>query len=144
MREIQLMEESKHEITSLFNYSIFVTNKSEASSKPTGQKKAHTKKIQIEDELGKLLSEYKQSRKASIDGIRVLKQRMVEYEEPLSVKILKEKKDKEREYLERTIIMMELKQLAESIKIIAFKRRLKGSPSQYMFKNRPLLWNVRI
>lgn len=33
--------------------------------------------------------------------------------------ILREKVDKEREYLQKTIIMMELKQMAESISMIS-------------------------
>lgn len=36
--------------------------------------------------------------------------------------ILREKVDKEREYLQKTIIMMELKQMAESISMISQKR----------------------
>ena len=39
--------------------------------------------------------------------------------------------------------MMELKQLAESITIIAYKKKLPRS-RQAKFKNRPLLWEERI
>ena len=39
--------------------------------------------------------------------------------------------------------MMELKQLAESITIIAYKKRLQKA-KQAKFKNRPLLWEERI
>jgi hypothetical protein len=47
-----------------------------------------------------------------------------EAREPESIKILKTKNEKEKEYLQRTIIMMELKQLAESITMIAYKKKL--------------------
>jgi hypothetical protein len=46
-------------------------------------------------------------------------------EDPESVKILRTKNDKEKEYLLRTIINMELKQLAESIMMIAYRKKLK-------------------
>jgi hypothetical protein len=39
--------------------------------------------------------------------------------------------------------MMELKQLAESITIIAYKKKLQRA-KQATFKNRPLLWAERI
>ena len=38
---------------------------------------------------------------------------------------MRSKNQKEKEYLQRTIIMMELKQLAESITMIAYKKKLK-------------------
>jgi hypothetical protein len=56
---------------------------------------------------------------------------------------LKAKNDKEKEYLLRTIINMELKQLAESIMMIAYRKKLKPQ-KQLKFKNRPLLWAERI
>jgi hypothetical protein len=40
------------------------------------------------------------------------------------VQILKQKNEKEKEYLLRTIINMELKQLAESITMIAYKKKI--------------------
>lgn len=66
------------------------------------------------------------------------------YEEPESVEILRKKSDKEREYLQKTIILMELKQLAESIQMVGYRRKIRGSPSFYHFKNRPMLWAERI
>lgn len=39
--------------------------------------------------------------------------------------------------------MMELKQLAESITMVAYKKKLKN-PKQAKFKNRPLVWAERI
>jgi hypothetical protein len=44
--------------------------------------------------------------------------------DPESVQILRSKNEKEKEYLLRTIINMELKQLAESITMIAYKKKL--------------------
>lgn len=58
--------------------------------------------------------------------------------------MLKSKNDKEREYLQRTIIMMELKQLAESITLVVGKKKLKGPSEQLRFKNRPILWSEKI
>jgi len=69
-----------------------------------------------------------------------LKRNILHYDEPESVIILREKVDKEREYLQKTIIMMELKQLAESISMIVFKRRATASNYLSCIKNRPLLW----
>jgi hypothetical protein len=73
-----------------------------------------------------------------------LRKRIAEYKEPKSVQILKTKTDKEKEYLQKTIIMMELKQLAESISMVGYRRKIKGDPKSYQFKNRPLLWAERI
>lgn len=63
--------------------------------------------------------------------------------EPESVQILKSKNEKEKEYLLRTIINMELKQLAESITLIAYKKKLVKF-NNARFRNRPLLWAERI
>lgn len=59
-------------------------------------------------------------------GLEKLEMRMEgpQGQEPESVKILKLKNDKEKEYLLRTIINMELKQLAESITMIAYKKKI--------------------
>jgi hypothetical protein len=64
--------------------------------------------------------------------------------EPDSVFILHTKNEKEKEYLQRTIIMMELKQLAESITMIAFRKKLRDRSDRLKFKNRPLVWQERI
>jgi hypothetical protein len=48
----------------------------------------------------------------------------MKWKEPSSVDILQSKNDKEKEYLQRTIVMMELKQLAESITMVAFKKKI--------------------
>jgi hypothetical protein len=58
--------------------------------------------------------------------------------------ILKSKNEKEKEYLQRTIIMMELKQLAESITMVTFKKRFEKQWPLVQFKNRPRLWQERI
>jgi len=63
--------------------------------------------------------------------------------EPESVVVLKSKNDKEREYLQRTIVMMELKQLAESITMLKYRKPLHGGEG-LSFKNRPALWEERI
>lgn len=60
--------------------------------------------------------------------------------EPDSIKILHSKNEKEKEYLQRTIIMMELKQLAESITMISYRKKLRGAVEKLRFKNRPLVW----
>jgi len=60
------------------------------------------------------------------------------------VKILKSKNDKEKEYLQRTIVMMELKQLAESITELKYKKKLGENMNSLHFKNRPALWEERI
>jgi len=57
---------------------------------------------------------------------------------------LKSKNEKEKEYLQRTIIMMELKQLAESITLIAYKKKIGVLKKSLQFKNRPKLWSERI
>ena len=52
------------------------------------------------------------------------------------------KNDKEIKYLQKTIIQMELKQLAESIAMVIQKKRLKkyDREEHSNIKNRPLLW----
>jgi len=60
------------------------------------------------------------------------------------VRVLKSKNEKEKEYLQRTIIMMELKQLAESITLIAYKKKIGVLKKSLQFKNRPKLWSERI
>ena len=65
---------------------------------------------------------------------------MLTYQEPESVRILKSKIDKEREYLQRTIIMMELKQFAESIALISDRRKASLINFEKAVSNRPLLW----
>jgi hypothetical protein len=57
---------------------------------------------------------------------------------------LKSKNEKEKEYLQKTIIMMELKQLAESIMIIKSRKAIHGDMNEYEFENRPLLWAERL
>jgi hypothetical protein len=76
--------------------------------------------------------------------MKLLRRRVIDYEEPESVITLKMKNEKEKEYLQRTIIMMELKQLAESISMITHQGKLKMDIQAYTFKNRPLLWEERI
>jgi hypothetical protein len=73
-----------------------------------------------------------------------LKRNLINYDEPESVMILRYKIDKEREYLQKTIIMMELKQLAESISMIAFRKRVTPVNLEECERNRPLLWAQRI
>ena len=54
--------------------------------------------------------------------------------------------DKEKMYLQRTIIQMELKQLAESLGMISHKRKLRR-PADYtpeFIKNRPLIWQEKL
>ena len=60
------------------------------------------------------------------------------------MRALKSKNEKEKEYLQRTIIMMELKQLAESITLIAYKKKIGVLKKSLKFKNRPKLWSERI
>ena len=60
------------------------------------------------------------------------------------MRVLKSKNEKEKEYLQRTIIMMELKQLAESITLIAYKKKIGVLKKSLQFKNRPKLWSERI
>lgn len=45
--------------------------------------------------------------------------------------------------MQRTIIMMELKQMAESIAMIKYKKKVK-KPNAVKFRNRPLVWAERI
>ena len=56
------------------------------------------------------------------------------------------KNDKEIKYLQKTIIQMELKQLAESIAMVIQKKRLKkyDREEHSNIKNRPLLWQERL
>ena len=92
------------------------------------------------------MREYAKAKEDSVSGIIQLKQRLSgpEAREPESIKILKTKNEKEKEYLQRTIIMMELKQLAESITMIAYKKKLQGKALKANFKNRPCVWAERI
>lgn len=71
---------------------------------------------------------------------------MMNYQEPSSVKILETKVEKEKLYLQRTIIQMELKQLAESLGLITHKRRLRrpADSNPEFVKSRPLLWQEKI
>ena len=89
--------------------------------------------------------EYTKARGEAVRGLKKLEMRMEGPEgmDPDSVQILRSKNEKEKEYLLRTIINMELKQLAESITMIAYKKKL-NKMSQSKFRNRPLLWAERI
>ena len=88
------------------------------------------------------MAEYKRVQRETADGLQTLRERVAGAKEPESVVVLKSKNDKEREYLQRTIVMMELKQLAESITMLKYKKRL-GEGALH-FKNRPALWEERI
>jgi hypothetical protein len=92
-----------------------------------------------------LINEYQEARSDTVNGLRKLEYRLSHYEDPESVKILQTKTEKEKEYLQRTIILMELKQIAESITMIAFRKTLSETDNtNNQFKNRPLLWQERI
>lgn len=64
----------------------------------------------------------------------------------MSVQILRQKNDKEKEYLQKTIIQMELKQLAESIAMITHKKKIRriDIEEHSNIKNRPILWQERL
>ena len=77
-------------------------------------------------------------------GLQHLRRNVLNYNDPDSVRILKNKIDKEREYLQRTIIMMELKQFAESIALISDRRKSSMLNLEKVVRNRPLLWAQRL
>jgi hypothetical protein len=58
--------------------------------------------------------------------------------------VIEDKREKEREYLQRTIIQMELKQFAESIQMIAFRKRSDPKLQSVTIRNRPFLWAERL
>ncbi len=98
-----------------------------ALKKPLAKKKNLPKKpneISIDAELAKLEREHEKAVQESLEGLEDLKYSILEYEEEESLRILREKYDKEKEYLQSTIIMMELKQLAESIQIITHRQKI--------------------
>ena len=68
------------------------------------------------------------------------------YKEPESVRILEEKVEKEKEYLQRTIIQMELKQMAESLALIAYRKVVKfnGIFDEKAVKNSPQFLKERL
>lgn len=75
------------------------------------------------------MAEFIDAQRAIESGIHSLQRRMsskayAEVVEPESVRILKSKNDKEKEYLQRTIVMMELKQIAESITMVVGRKRM--------------------
>src|SRR4051812_48951703 len=82
----------------------------------------------------------------SQQGLKQLRRMVYNYQDPESVRLLENKVDKEKMYLQRTIIQMELKQLAESLGMITHKRRLKrpADTNPEFTKNRPLLWHEKI
>ncbi len=150
MREQQKFEESKGFDASLFNYSVYVA-RDLANTKapvPTLVKHHRNQEATIDDELRYLLGEYTQAKDEAEEGLSALQERMtnkrtyLDVLEPASVRILKSKNDKEREYLQRTIITMELKQIAESITMIQFRKRIATKNGK--FKNRPALWEEKI
>jgi hypothetical protein len=95
-------------------------------------------------ELRKLYAEYYRVKSELSEELKKLRDTVEHGEEPRSVQILKSKNDKEKEYLQRTIVMMELKQLAESITELKYKKKLGENMSALHFKNRPALWEERI
>lgn len=97
----------------------------------------------IDQELNKLLGELRQAQTDALTGLKRLK-KLINSSEPQSVQVLRSKNDKEKEYLQRTIIMMELKQFSESITMIAFKKRINQTKKVLKYKNRPQLWTERI
>ena len=125
-------------VVNLLNYSVFV------SEMPNQDLKSLEKKprISIDEELERLQKEYLKQKKLSLKGLNTLTQNVEFYEEPESVVTLEQKNDKEIKYLQKTIIQMELKQLAESIAMVTQKKRLRKLDRQDHFdiKNRPFLW----
>jgi len=126
LREFQNFEDKKTLSTSLFNYSLYVT-----SSHPE-QKSVNvlSQDLYIDDDLDILQKLYSESQETTFLCLSKLKSRLIKWKEPSSVDILQSKNDKEKEYLQRTIVMMELKQLAESITMVAFKKKITSGVPQ--------------
>ena len=149
--EAQLFEDEKMYDTSLLNYQLFVArslrNDDIRPNVPLQRESLEDpENASIDRELQQLSLHYEQAKINSLEGLSTLEDRISskgDFLEPDSVNILRHKNDKEKEYLQRTIILMELKQLAESITMISHKKKLKPG-NIHKFKNRPLLWEERI
>lgn len=139
-RAMQRLEDTKVLDTSLFNYSIYLAE----PLREGADSDEDTAETLVDEELRRLLAEYKRVQRETAEGLQTLRERVERAKEPESVVVLKSKNDKEREYLQRTIVMMELKQLAESITMLKYKKPLPGEGAALSFKNRPALWEERI
>ncbi|CDW86779.1 UNKNOWN [Stylonychia lemnae] len=141
LRELKMLEEIKKQIGMFLNYSLYKTTRELPAQKKF---KEPVVKISIDEELAKLQGEYEESNKEARMNLKRLRKAIQKYEDPDSVVILRERIDNEREYLQRTIIQMELKQLAESISMISFKKRIRQEEIGMYYNNRPILWAQRI
>ena len=65
--------------------------------------------VSIDSEITKLVAEYEETSKQVKTGIESFRNNFRRYQEPESQRVLKEKSDIEVQYLQKTIIMMELK-----------------------------------
>jgi hypothetical protein len=105
LREFQNFEDKKTLSSSLFNYSLYVT-----SSNPEEKSvNVLSQDLYIDDDLDILQKLYSESQETTFLCLSKLKSRLIKWKEPSSVDILQSKNDKEKEYLQRTIVMMELK-----------------------------------
>ena len=108
----------------MFNYKLFKTEADLPLNKKFKQPQLN---IKIEQELHKLLEEYEQVQDEVQTGLQGFQANFLRYRDPESVQVLREKSEIEVQYLQKTIVMMELKQLAESISRIAFRKRVKSA-----------------
>ena len=125
---MQALEENKVLAATLFNYSIYITG-GKLDRQPAAYQQHEDMSPSIDEELNKLLGEQRQAQADALTGLKRLK-KLINAQEPQSVQVLRSKNDKEKEYLQRTIIMMELKQFSESITMIAFKKRINQTKKE--------------
>lgn len=77
---------------------------------PSNKKfKQHQLNVSIDSEISKLVAEYEETSRQVETGIESFRNNFRRYQEPESQRVLKEKSDIEVQYLQKTIIMMELK-----------------------------------
>lgn len=93
---MQRLEDQKVLDTSLFNYSIYVARPLADGESDSEDDTAETL---VDDELRKLMAEFKRVQRETSDGLKTLRERVAGAKEPESVVVLKSKNDKEREYL---------------------------------------------
>ena len=142
MRDI---ESNKTQVSVLMDYELYLTKIS--NRPPTPMKKETTKKkpennqLNIDQQLMILEKELNQTDTQNSKNLLALKNKIKNFKPTPSEYILEKNIEKEKEYLQRTIIQMELKQFAESLSMITFKKLIQGHRRSDV--NMPLLWKER-
>lgn len=82
-------------MSNLLNYTVYLSQSLDAIEQSSDDER----KILIDDEIDKLEHEYQKAKYDSVQGLKLLKRNVLNYNEPESVRILENKIDKEKMYL---------------------------------------------